>query len=370
MRTISVEGYAKEPFDALLQVGGRLVALEGARGVALVVRHSGSVVVDCRWGDYSEDGLQPIFSISKLVTAIAVAHAAERAVVDLDSPIFSVWPGLSSPGVREITPRNVLGHRSGLASFDVELTWEELLAGGDEAAIESQEPYWKPNTAHGYHAFTFGTLLGGWFRRATGESIGSYFDRSIAVPHGLEVWLGAPEDVHHRVQRVDYPSEPQTTSERAAWAAHSAIPQSPTARLMQTRDVFNDPQFWSACMPSSSGVASAGGLAALLQLAIDGTILKPSTLEHMRATQSQGLDRCLGIPMHYGLGVQLPFPQLPMLGPGSFGHEAAGGSVAIGDPRSGLTMAWMTTQYPAMMGASVGALALTPSVRHCLEEIS
>ena len=365
MRTIDIAGTASASFEAVPEVAARLLALEGSRGAALTVRYGGHSVVDITLGEYAVDGLQLVFSVSKAISAIAIAHAGAHGLVDVDAPLVEQWPELMQPDVQSITPRDVLAHRSGLASLDVELSLDQLIALDDERAIALQSPYWKPRSAHGYHAFTFGTLLGGWFRRATGQSLGEYVQSAIAEPYGIEVWLGAPESVHPRVQSIDYPQQAATTRHRTDWAAHSEIPVGSTARIAHHYDLFNDPRLWSACLPSTSGIASSRGLARLVEATMDGSLLSDAALADLTATQARGPDRVLGIPMHYGSGVQLPFPQLPMLGPGSFGHEAAGGSAVVGDPATGLVVAWTTTSFPAMAGASAAFLALLPTVRHC-----
>ena len=50
------------------------------------------------------------------------------------------------------------------------------------AALAAQAPWWEPGTAHGYHAMTFGWLVGEVVRRITGKSVGRYFRDEIAGP--------------------------------------------------------------------------------------------------------------------------------------------------------------------------------------------
>jgi len=64
--------------------------------------------------------------------------------------------------------------------------------------------------------------------------------------------------------------------------------------------------------------------------------------------------------------VQLPFPQLPLLGRTSFGHEGAGGSVAFADPESGLAVGFTTSAFPPLMGAGVGFDTLLATLRHLI----
>ena len=67
------------------------------------------------------------------------------------------------------------------------------------AALAAQEPFWEPGTAHGYHALTYGWLVGEVVRRVTGRSLGTFFAEEIAGPLGLEFWIGLPAEQEPRV---------------------------------------------------------------------------------------------------------------------------------------------------------------------------
>src|SRR2546425_1257649 len=72
-------------------------------------------------------------------------------------------------------------------------------------ALAEQEPYWEPGTAHGYHAITFGWLVGEVVRRITGDSIGAFFAREVAKPLSLDFWIGLPEEEEGRVATMVQP---------------------------------------------------------------------------------------------------------------------------------------------------------------------
>jgi len=50
------------------------------------------------------------------------------------------------------------------------------------SALAAQEPWWEPGTAHGYHAITFGYLVGEVIRRITGKTPGTYLREEITFP--------------------------------------------------------------------------------------------------------------------------------------------------------------------------------------------
>jgi CubicO group peptidase (beta-lactamase class C family) len=366
---VPVTGFAKEPFTPIADVFARLVGAQGRGGAGLAIYHRGELAVDLVGGEYRQDALQLLFSVTKPITAIAAAMAHASGLIDLDAPLADYWPAFDRPTTAAVSARSVLGHRSGLAALDQRLSLEQLIDGDDEEAIETQEPYWVPDTDHGYHGFTFGTLLNGAFRRTVGQTVGQYVDEHIAKPLGLDLWIGTPEDQLARIERIHY-DPPQLTSGRVEHLRESRIPLSTTSQLAEQSDLYNDPSMARACWPSSSGVAGARDLARLLYATlhdVDGhRLLTAGQTRAMLATRSHGRDRVLGVISHFGSGVQRPFPQLPLLGARSFGHEAAGGSGVVADLERDIAVGYTTNVYPSMNGASVGFLALMPAIQHCL----
>jgi len=362
---VPVSGFARGRFAPLADVFARVVAQQGSGGAALAVRHHGELVVDLHGGTYRDDSLQLVFSVSKSITAIAAAVAHEGGLVDLDAPLASYWPAFDKPSTATITARHVLSHRSGLASVEPFFDIDELVAGADEAALEVQEPYWVPGEGHGYHAFTYGTLLNGVFRRTVGVSVGEFVAERLAGPLGLDLWIGTPAEHLGRVVPVTY-SPASVTPGRAAHLAVSRIPAGSSGRLQATTDFYNDPRVQAADFPATSGIADARSLAALYAATLDATILTRAARDAMIASQAIGDDIVLGIPMHYASGMQLPFPQFPLLGPHSYGHEAAGGSAAFADTEFDVAVGFTTSVFPTMSGASEGFLTLLPTLRHCL----
>ena len=69
-------------------------------GAALAVYHQGKLVVDLAAGlrdrasgePYTRDILQPVFSVTKGITAVAANMLADRGALDLNAPVCSYWP--------------------------------------------------------------------------------------------------------------------------------------------------------------------------------------------------------------------------------------------------------------------------------------
>ncbi|MFD4957849.1 serine hydrolase domain-containing protein [Microbacterium sp. NPDC058389] len=362
MTAVSVFGQATGAFEPVEDLFARAVAAQGG-SASLAIIHDGRLVLDLVGGERRPDALQLLFSVTKPVTAVVALRLHERGELDLDQPLAEFWPEFSKPSTARITSRMVLQHRSGIASLDQTLSLPQLLAGEDDAAVGAQEPYWEPDTDHGYHAFTFGTLMRGVFRRVLDRSTTELVAHEMGVP---DLWIGAPQHVRHRIapiHRVPSTSTPLMESVREA----SAIPGSSTARLAATSDLYNDPRLPDADWPSTGGFATAQALAQFGAATIDGSLLSAPALANLTAVRSRGVDRVLGVPIALGTGVQRPFPQLPLLGPASFGHEGAGGSILAIDPETAISVAWTTDTYPALPGASPVALGLLAAIRHCIE---
>lgn len=370
-RHVEVNGFANGPFEQLYDIFARMLAAQRGGGAALSIYRDGVPIVDLVGGDYPERPLQLQFSVSKAVTAIASQHASRAGVFDLDAPIATYWPEFDREGTRTITPRLVLSHRAGLPGVDKQLTIDQVIAGEYAHALEVQEPYWEPGTDHGYHLYSFGPLMDGIFTRAVGMSVGEYVAKHLVAPLGLDLWLGTPADIIPQVSPYIREVEILTPAQYAGSKKTDGFVDRGFSELMADMTVFNRPDLLEKDWPVTNVVCGARDLAKLFAATmteVDGVrVLDAQGLSNMNARQAIGPDWVLGIDMHYGSGTQLPFPQLPYLGSSSFGHEGAGGTMTFADVESGMSFSFATNAYPVSHGASIGALALLPSIRHLLE---
>lgn len=173
----------------------------GDVGAAFSLYVRGEKVVDL-WGGvadattgrpWAEDTLQLVYSTTKGATAICAHVLAQSGALDLDAPVAEYWPEFAAEGKGTIPVRWLLSHRSGLPTVDAHLTpadvieWQPIVA-----ALAAQKPYWEPGTAHGYHALTYGWLVGEVVRRVDGRSLGRFFADEVAAPLGLDFFIGLP----------------------------------------------------------------------------------------------------------------------------------------------------------------------------------
>ncbi len=249
----------------------------GEVGAACCVYVGGRPVVDV-WGGIADvgsdrpwaaDTIALTFSATKGATAICINGLVERGQLDLDAPIADLWPEFAAQGKGAITTRMVLSHRAGLAAVDGELSLEEVLAGGPVVnAIAAQAPQWTPGTAHGYHARSYGWILGEILRRITGRSLGRYFAEEVAAPLGLEFWIGLPTEYLPRCARLIFP--PPATILPLVTPLTVRVSTGPS-HLFGYNDMWNRPELLRAEMPSSTGVGTARALARMYAASI-GTV--------------------------------------------------------------------------------------------------
>ncbi|HEM46084.1 MAG TPA: class A beta-lactamase-related serine hydrolase, partial [Alphaproteobacteria bacterium] len=349
-------------------------------GAACCVYREGRPVVDL-WGGladrdrgraWQEDTVAIVFSTTKGVTAICVNRLLEQGVLELDAPVARYWPEFAAAGKGDIPLRWVLCHEAGLASVEGELTLEQVLAWDPVVeAIAAQAPNWEPGSAHGYHARSFGWILGEVVRRATGRSLGRFFADEIAGPLGLDFWIGLPESELPRCATLIPPEGGSSAVEEilGADSLTAKVMRGPSG-LFGYDEMWNRPDVLAAEMPSSNGVGDARSLARLYAATIgevDGVrVLAPETVAAARAVQSEGPDRVILVPTRFGLGFSLPPMLCPECPDGAFGHPGAGGSLAFGDVTNGIGFGYVTSRMRFDPTGDPRAAGLVKSLYACL----
>ncbi|MFT4123134.1 MAG: serine hydrolase domain-containing protein [Microbacteriaceae bacterium] len=367
-----IGGFARDGFEPIDDVFGRLITALGVGGAALAIYRDGRLVVDLWGGDYTRDALQVVHSVTKIPSAMAARVAIARGLLDPHEPLAEFWPEFALEERRAITTDMVLAHRAGLPAVRRPLALSEMTDGRDEDAIAVEPLFWEPGTAHGYHGHTMGSLLNGVFRRRVGTTVGEYVASTFADPLGLDLHIGTPDALHDRVVPVIAARAQLTPRQRERLARGDLTIDGHFAILADDPHFFERPEVLRQAWPAVNGVSGARDLARLLAASmgeVDGVrVLDEGSLAELVRPRSCGPDRVLGVPSRFGSGVQLAFPQLPFLGPGSFGHEGAGGALAFADIDHGIAVGYTTNVVQSVNGAALPALALLPVIRHLLDD--
>ncbi|MBB5938335.1 serine hydrolase domain-containing protein [Streptomyces zagrosensis] len=360
---------------------------------------------------------QVLHSATKGLSAAVPLLLHQRGLVDLDAPVGTYWPEFKANGKERVLVRHLLSHRAGLPVIDAPLSPAEAIDGvSGPRALAAQAPQWVPGTEHGYHARTYGWLLGELVRRITGRTIGTWVADEIARPLGLDLWIGLPDAERERVGRLApiQAPEPSVTPGLRVRAKQTVTdayqdPRSLTRRAFGAIDPLPDqnaPVFRAAELPASGGIATARALArcyaAMLgDVAPDAgyglvqgagrdvvgeagrgpdaeagsaggalpggrRLFAPATLTLARTEESAGPDRVLVVHTRFGLGYMLHGSASPLLAQGSFGHPGSGGSLAFADPESGIAFGYVTNGMQKNVTADPRAQALVRAVQRSL----
>ncbi|HZY76283.1 MAG TPA: serine hydrolase domain-containing protein, partial [Jatrophihabitantaceae bacterium] len=193
----AVNGTCDPAFTAVRDVFAASIAAGDDLGASVAVFVDGRPVVDL-WGGLADrksgrpwerDTMCVTFSATKAVTATAALLLVERGAVSLDAPVAQWWPEFAAHGKTSVTSTMLLTHTAGLPAFDRPISAEQA-ADFDAmtAQLAGQTPEWTPGTRHGYHALTFGWLVGELVRRHSGLSVGEFVRRELAE----DLWVGVP----------------------------------------------------------------------------------------------------------------------------------------------------------------------------------
>jgi CubicO group peptidase (beta-lactamase class C family) len=350
-----INGSVEPGFEQVADAFATNFSEHGEVGAAAAVYVEGRKVVDL-WGGvadkdtgkpYEEDSLQLVFSTTKGATAACANLLAQRGELDVDAPVATYWPEFAQAGKQDIPVRWLLCHKAGLPVVDKALTLEECLAWDPIVeALAEQAPIWEPGTAHGYHAITFGWLVGEVVKRISGRSLGTFFAEEIAAPLNLDFWIGLPDEEQHRVAPLVTWSTPKDP-EMAKLMAQFLGPDTLLGRALggpagafSGNGVFNLPEVRAAEIPAANGVTDARSLARMyagLSGTVEGgpseSLLTADQVAKASERQTSGPDQVLmGIETTFGLGFFTASEMARYGHPSSFGHTGAGGSVGFTDP--------------------------------------
>ncbi|CAB4532612.1 unannotated protein [freshwater metagenome] len=380
----------------------------GEVGAAFSLYVDGKAVVNLTGGlttegtDYNEDTLQMVFSSTKGATALCAHILAQRGLLDFDAPVAQYWPEFAAEGKGEIPVSWLMCHKSGLIdttrrlSLDDALDWDTVVT-----ALAESTPVWEPGTQHGYHAVTYGWLVGEIVRRVSGKSIGEFFAAEVAGPLGLDFWIGLPEQQHDRVSRLIPMGLPEgvdlevisaagagagadveaVTDELAAPASIGLVqmldmllgPDNLAGKALSApggafldQEAWNTPELWSAMIPAANGVTNANSLARMYAACVgevDGVrLLSEEAMQKAIEVQTDGADAVLMFPIPFALGFMRTSDFSPLSGERSFGHYGAGGSVGFADPDRKLAFGYVMNQMQFGLAGDPRTAALIKAV--------
>ena len=167
-------------------------------GLQVAAYLDGECIVDTSAGIADEATGRPVtgdtlftsWSTTKGFAATCVHLLAERGLVAYDTPIATYWPEFAANGKASVTVRHALTHTAGIPQMPKDVTVEMMTDWPAMcAAIAGHAPLWQPGTMVGYHAWTFGWLLGEIVRRVDGRPLAQFAQEELCQPFGDQRFL-------------------------------------------------------------------------------------------------------------------------------------------------------------------------------------
>jgi CubicO group peptidase (beta-lactamase class C family) len=348
-------------------------------GAGLTVIHKGKIVVDL-WGGakdietgepWNNKTMVPLFSVTKGLTAFCFLILATKRKINYDSPVADYWIDFAKNGKDRITIRQLLEHKAGLHRLDAKLDVSDFWNKPDKVyqALVNQTPVWEPGSKQAYGAQVWGAYASELFRRITGESAGTFFNREVSLKNQLDVFMGLPLDRSGQVATI-YPvptwervsnliphflkgddSEGRTV--RAILKGNSETQKAYLNPWIGSKGLhsFNDPDIQSHELLWANAIASSHSLAVVYQSILDGSLgkkigrkLKVSNskiLNELTKANAMMYDEVIHKNLGWNLGFMKEEPGIFSPHVEAFGHPGMGGSLGFADPKSKLAVGYV-----------------------------
>jgi CubicO group peptidase (beta-lactamase class C family) len=383
---VRVQGDCQKRLERVRQVFEESFAT-GEVGAAVAVTLNGELVLDL-WGGHLDgartrpwqrDSLANVYSTTKGMTAICANRLIEQGVLDVDAPVTTYWPEFGQQGKGAIPVRWLLCHRAGVPALRKQIPsgglydWKFMTE-----SLAAEAPFWEPGTAHGYHALTYGYLVGEVLRRIDGRTLGNYFREELGQPLGLDFHIGTGPELDARCAEI-LPAPAGPPDVPNPFAAAAKDPESLVGRVFAnpalTPGTVNTRAWRAAEIPAGNGHGTARGLARIYgALSTDGKldgrhVLSPAQIAKANTENAYGQDKVLSpLPSRFGLGFMMTQPMIPFgPNPRTFGHPGAGGSIAFADPDAKLGFAYVMNQMQVGLGGDARGFRLIAEVYAALQ---
>ncbi|MYQ42248.1 CubicO group peptidase, beta-lactamase class C family [Streptomyces sp. LamerLS-316] len=376
-----IQGHCDDRFAAVRDAFAANFAARDELGAAVTVLLDGRPVVDL-WGGWADgertrpwerDTVVNVWSTTKGPTALCAHVLADRGLLDLDAPVTAYWPEFGAAGKESVRVRHLLSHRSGVAGLRDPHTLAELYDWElTTARLAATEPWWEPGTRSGYHAISYGFLVGEVVRRVSGLLPGEFLRKEITGPLSIDFHVGLPEKDAGRVAELVQPKA-VSREQAALFATMEPVAIASLLNPGTGTAAANTPEWRAAEIPAANGHGTARGVAALYGIlagrgSLDGRrILSEEAAERVREGQGSCRDLVLGAGFAHetelGLGLWLSGPNASYgPNPRAVGHDGAGGSCGLADPEAGIALGYVMNRMGPHIADDPRKMALVDAV--------
>jgi len=337
-------------------------------GAALLVSRGDELLVERYWGvadtkrkvPATANTLWSIASITKPVTAAAFMACVDRGVLSLDAPLAGVLPefardGDGRPWRREVTPRHLLTHTSGLAGFSRDnLALRKRHAPVDDfiTSFMDEEVHFQPGRWHLYSSVGLGLIaecVGRTAGRGEGRAMEAYWKFALDLLYDLGVDDAVFLPDEEQQQRIAWVES--TGQEGLDWEiGNSKYFRSlgfPWGGLyVRARDVLT---FVSAFLPGKESKALSLGARTAMITQQAAPPDAPAAVAPTQRDVTWDPTRPPRARVPWGLGWEVRGGEssdyiCDQSHTTAFGHYGASGSIAWADPEEGLAVVLLTNR--------------------------
>lgn len=349
MADLALQRAVQALLDELVTDGGEV-------GLQAAVIKEGALVADAQSGIADPVSGEPVSagtlffagSTAKGVLSSLVHALVAAGRLDYDLRLADAWPEFAAHGKGNVTVRHVLLHQAGVPGLPPDLTTEQLCDWDHMSALVAEAtPWWPAGTAFGYHAQTFGFLLGETLQRATDARLATLLRETLTDPLAIidELHFAVPALLLDRIARQVAPPGPPPPGPAPGSPLARAMPPgaAPDAAFANRRDVL------TAQIPSfgtMSARAAARVYAALLGHVAEIRLLSVEQLAAAAAVAYTGRDQVMEMESSWSLGYSPGRPGSARSRSGStFGMFGTNGSAAYADIDTGVAIALMRNRF-------------------------
>ena len=373
LNSLKANGFSVDKVEQLLTRASKEVDDGLLPAAQIALAKDNKVILSASFGDAQDNSLTCIFSATKAITSSAAWLLIQEGKLNEEELVVDIIPEFAANGKEHVTVGQLFTHTAGFPSAPfAPLDWD------DKEARMSRFSRWRLNWPAGskfeYHASSSMWVIAEIVERRSGMGYREFVRTRVIDALGLEdIYVGLPESENARALPCSYVGDALTSDDYAKMGMQ--VP--PETEVTEAAILaFNRPEIRAVDVPGGGGFATASALALLYQALLHGgndkaTLWSQPTLADARRIRSGDFtDGLFKKPANRALGLIISGDDSRRFrGFGrsnsslAFGHNGAGGQLAWADPKTGLSLAYVTPGHDrngirqGSRGVAIGTLA-------------